>query len=144
MTEPRDWPIDRPASLRPWFLSATGYLGVLFEDHTEAQRAQRSLVEHGVPGQDIRLYTSEQILDTEARLKAERSSLAQVIATVTADHELRRRYLDTAAAGGAGLWLYAPTRQRANQLIQLLAGYDYRLLLYLGDDGSEAIVRDPD
>jgi hypothetical protein len=84
------------------------------------------------------------ILDTEARLKAERSSLAQVMATVTADQELRRRYLDTAAAGGAGLWLYAPTRQRANRLIQLLAGHDYRLLLYLGDEGSEAIVRDPD
>jgi hypothetical protein len=64
--------------------------------------------------------------------------------SVTADHELRRRYLNTAAAGGAGLWLYAPTRQRANQLVQLLAGYDYRLLLYLGDDGSESIVRDPD
>ena len=142
MTEPHNWPMERPAGLRPWVLVATGYLGVLFKDRAQALRAQRSLVEQGVPEQDIRLYTSEQLLGTEARLKAERSSLAQVIATVTADHELRRRYLDTVAAGGAGLWLYAPTRSQANRLIQLLAGHDYRLLLYLGEEGSEAIVRD--
>jgi hypothetical protein len=81
MTEPHDWPMDRPAGLRPWVLSATGYLGVLFKDGADALRGQQGLLEQGVPGQDIRLYTSEEILDMEARLKAERSGLAQAIAT---------------------------------------------------------------
>ena len=56
MTEPREWPIERPPGLRPWFFSAMGYLGVLFKDPREAERAQRGLIEHGVPAADVRLY----------------------------------------------------------------------------------------
>jgi hypothetical protein len=39
MTEPRDWPFEQPASgtLRPWYLTAAGYLAVLFSDSQEAQ-----------------------------------------------------------------------------------------------------------
>jgi hypothetical protein len=39
MTEPRDWPFEQPASgtLRPWYLTAAGYLAVLFRDSQEAQ-----------------------------------------------------------------------------------------------------------
>jgi hypothetical protein len=46
MTEPHDWPFEQPArgTLRPWYLTATGYLAVLFSD-SEAQRAQRGLLE---------------------------------------------------------------------------------------------------
>jgi hypothetical protein len=70
MAEPRDWPIEQPPSLRPWFLSAmghlsaTGHLAILFKTRADAQRAQQSLHARGVPGSDVRLYTSEQILDT--------------------------------------------------------------------------------
>jgi hypothetical protein len=69
MAEPRDWPIEQPPSLRPWFLSAmghlsaTGHLAILFKTRADAQRAQQSLHARGVPESDVRLYTSEQILD---------------------------------------------------------------------------------
>src|SRR6266542_7017585 len=99
MTEPRDWPIERPPGLRPWFFSAMGYLAVLFKSPAEAERAQRGLIDHGVPAADIRLYTAEEILATESRLDAGRSALAKAVAAMTADHAARRRYLDTAAAG---------------------------------------------
>ena len=143
MTEPREWPIERPPGLRPWFFSAMGYFGVLFKDPREAERAQRGLIEHGVPAADVRLYTSAQILDTESRLDTERSLLAKALAALTADRAARRRYLDNAAGGGAALWLYAPTEEDADRLVRELADYDYRSLRYYGGQGFEDILRDP-
>jgi hypothetical protein len=74
--EPHDWPLQRSARgrLRPWFFSAEGYLGLLFKDGEEARRAQRGLLERGVPEQDARLYDAEQVLST--KLVCRRNALA--------------------------------------------------------------------
>ena len=66
MTQPQDWPFEQPAegTLRPWYLTATGYLEVLFSDPEEAQRAQRGLLQHQIPQEELRLYESEEILRT--------------------------------------------------------------------------------
>jgi hypothetical protein len=62
MTEPHDWPFEQPVrgSLRPWYLTAAGYLAVHFPDSQEAQRAKQALLEWGVPADDIRLYDAEE------------------------------------------------------------------------------------
>jgi hypothetical protein len=143
VTELRDWPIERPPRLRPWFFMANGYLGVLFKDPQEAERARHGLLAHGVPEADVRLYTSVQILDMESRLDAERSLLAKALAALTADQAARTRYLDNAAAGGAALWLYAPTEDDADRLIRTLADYPWRSLRYYSHEGTEDILRDP-
>jgi hypothetical protein len=142
MTEPHDWPIERHPGLRPWFFSAMGYLGVLFKDRQEAERARRGLMEHGVPEADVRLYTSAQILDEESRLDSERSPLAKALAALTADRAARKRYLDNAATGGAALWLYVPTEEDAERFVRKLADYNYRSLRYYGDQGPEVILGD--
>jgi hypothetical protein len=51
VTQPKDWPFEQPAdgTLRPWYLTATGYLVALFSDPEEARRTQRGLLEHKVP-----------------------------------------------------------------------------------------------
>ena len=146
MTEPHSWPFEQPASgtLRPWYLTAAGYLAVLFRDGTEAQRAQHGLVERGVPENDIRLYHGEEILAIASRLQQERSALARTIAAVSADREARERYLGNARAGGSALWLFAPTEDRADHLVGLLADYDYGSLRYYGDEGVKDIHRDAD
>jgi hypothetical protein len=142
--EPHDWPLERSArgSLRPWFFSAEGYLGLLFKDGEEARRAQRGLLERGVPNEDVRLYDAEKVLSNEARLEEERSPLARAIAALTADHAAKDRYLGNARAEGSALWLYAPTHERADRLIGLLADYDYLSLRYSGSEGVEFIRRD--
>jgi hypothetical protein len=86
MTEPHDWPFEQPArgTLRPWYLTAVGYLAVLFPDSQEAQRAKQGLVEWGVPANDIRLYDAEEVLNIASRLQQERSILAKTIAAVVA------------------------------------------------------------
>jgi hypothetical protein len=118
--------MDKPPTghnRRPWIFSAKGYLEVLFKDSDEARRAQRGLQERGVPAEDMRLYVAEGILNDEAHVLAERSWLAKVVDALTAGHEARRRYFANAQAGGAALWLYAPTRHDANRLLRPLADH---------------------
>ena len=118
MTEPHDWPLERPGegTLRPWYLTATGYLVVLFGDPEEARRAQQGLLERQVPADEVRVYDAEELLHNLSRLRKE-------------------RFLDNARAGGSAMWLIAPTRERAKKLIGLLADYSYSSLRYYGDEG---------
>ena len=64
MSNERDWPFEKipDKGLRPWFLSADGYLFALFTEVDEARRAKQSLLEQGVPDEDARLYASAEIL----------------------------------------------------------------------------------
>ena len=137
MTEPHDWPLERPGegTLRPWYLTATGYLVVLFGDPEEAQRAQRGLQERQVPAGEVRVYDAEELLQNLSRLRKERSLLARAVAALSADPPARHRFLDNARAGGSAMWLIAPTRERAKKLIGLLADYSYSSLRYYGDEG---------
>ena len=146
VTEPHDWPLEQPAerSLRPWYFRATGYLMVLFSDPEEAQRARRGLLEGEVPQEDIRLYESEEILRIVSRLQEERSIVAKAVAALVADASVKQRFLDNARTGGAALWLVAPTRDRADHLVGLLADYGYSFLRYYGDDGVADVQRDAD
>jgi hypothetical protein len=146
MSEPRDWPLEQPAegTLRPWYLTATGYLVVLFRDPAEAQRAHRGLVEADVPEDEVRLYESEEILRNLARLRQERSILAKAVAALVADPEAKQRFMDNARTGGAAMWLVAPTKDRADQLVGLLADYGYSSMRYYGQDGVSDLQRDAD
>ena len=146
VTEPHDWPLEQPAegTLRPWYFRATGYLMVLFSDPEEAQRAQRGLLEHKVPQEELRLYESEEILRIVAQLQEERSIVAKAVAALVADASVKQRFLATARSGGATLWLVAPTRDHADQLVGLLADYGYPFLRYYGDDGVADVQRDAD
>jgi hypothetical protein len=146
VTEPHDWPLEQPAegTLRPWYFRATGYLMVLFSDPEEAQRAQRGLLEHKVPQEELRLYESEEILRIVAQLQEERSIVAKAVAALVADPSVKQRFLATARSGGATLWLVAPTRDHADYLVGLLADYSYSFLRYYGDDGVADVQRDAD
>jgi hypothetical protein len=59
-----------------------------------------------------------------------------VVDALTADHQARRRSVASAQAGGAALWLYAPTRHDANRLLRLLADYD---VSYVRHDSNEGV-----
>jgi len=146
VTERRDWPPEQSAkgTLRPWHDTAVGYLAVLFEDPEEAQRAERGLPQQGVPEGDLRLYDGEETLRIAARLQQERSILAKAIKEIVVDHRAEQRWLDNARAGGSLLFVYAPTRERANRMVGLLADYQYGSLDYFGEHGVEVIERDVD
>jgi hypothetical protein len=115
---------------------------VLFEDAEEAQRAQRGLGERGVPEGDLRLYDGEETLRVASRLQQERSILAKAIKELVVDYRAEKRWLGNARAGGSLLFLYAPTRERANRMVGLLADYQYGSLDYFGEHGVEVIEQD--
>jgi hypothetical protein len=146
MTQPQDWPFEQPAdgTLRPWYLTTSGYLEVLFSDPEEAQRAQRGLLQHQIPKEELRLYESEEILRILSQLQEARSNVAKAVAALVADPDAKQRLLDNAWTGGAALWLVTPTRDRADHLVQLLADYDYSSLRYYGDHGVTDVQRDAD
>jgi len=144
VAEPHDWPLEQPAkgTVRPWYVTATGYLAVLFREHEEAERAQRGLQEHGVPEQDLRLYGAEETLRLWSRLDEERSILAKAVAALVADRPARERYLSNARSGGSALWIVVPTKERADRLVGLLADWRYVSMRYFGEDGWEDIFGD--
>jgi hypothetical protein len=144
VTEPHNWPFEQSAegNLRPWYLTATGYLMVLFSHPEEAQRARSGLLEHKVAQEDIRLYESEEILRILARAQKERSILAKAVFALAADASVKQRFLDSARTGGATLWLVAPTRDRADHLVGLLADHDYSSLRYYGEEGVADVQLD--
>ena len=141
--EPHDWPMDKPPTghnRRPWTFSTRGYLEVLFTDSDEARRAYVDLQERGVPAADMRLYVAEEILRDEAQLLAGQSWLAKLVDAVTADHQARRRYFANAQAGGAALWLYAPTQHDANRLLRILTDYHVASVRHDGDEGVRELT----
>ena len=143
MTDERDWPFERSAkgTLRPWFLSATGYLAVLFRDPAEAGKACHGLLDCGVPETDIRRYDADDVLRLAAQRDKERSRLAKLVAAVTVDRTAWDRFLTNARAGGVALWVYVPTEDAAQRLSRVLAPYDYLSMRYYGDQGTETIRR---
>jgi hypothetical protein len=90
------------------------------------------------------LYESEEILRILSQLQEERSIVAKAVAALVADPAAKQRFLHNAWTGGAALWLVAPTRDRADHLVQLLADYDYSSLRYYGDHGVTEVERDAD
>jgi hypothetical protein len=144
VTEQRPWPPEQSArgTLRPWHATAAGYLAVLFEDPEEAKRAQRGLPRRGVAEGDLRLYDGEETLRMAARLQQERSILARAIKEIVVDHRAEQRWLGNARAGGSLLFVYAPTKERANRMVGLLADYQYGSLDYFAEHGVEVIERD--
>ena len=144
MTGQRGWPAERSArgTLRPWHATAVGYLAVLFEDPAEAQRARRGLQQQGVPEADLRRYDGQETLRMASRLQQERSILAKAIKELVVDHRAEKRWLGNARAGGSLLFVYAPTKERANRMVGLLADYQYGSLDYFGEHGVEVIEPD--
>ena len=94
--------------------------------------------------EELRLYEAEEILRNLARLQEERSILARAVAALAADPGTRQRFLDNAHTGGSALWLVAPTKDRADQLVGLLADYSYSFLRYYGQEGVSDLQRDAD
>ena len=52
------------------------------------------------------------------------------------------RWLGNARAGGSLLFIFAPSQERANWIVRLLADYQYGSLDYFGEHGVEVIEQD--
>jgi hypothetical protein len=86
--------------------SSTPRVAIL-DDADHAERARAALVEAGFADRDLRVYTSQQILDSWERFQAERSLVQRVAGAVTDDPDTIEQYFGYAREGRSALWVHA-------------------------------------
>jgi hypothetical protein len=85
-----------------------GFLVAILEDDEHAERARAALREAGFADRDLRVCTSQQILDDHERFLAQRSIARRVVSAVAPDPDSIQRYVDRAREGRSALWVHVP------------------------------------
>jgi hypothetical protein len=81
------------------------------------------LAEAGFADRDLRVYTSQQILDSWERFQAERSLAQRVAGAVTDDPDTIELYFGSARQGRAALWVRVPDEADADRAVRRLADH---------------------
>ena len=113
---------DPAARDRPLVFNPQGFLVAILEDADQAEQARAALAESGFADRDLRVYTSQQILDSWERFQAERSLAQRVAGAVTDNPETIERYFGYARAGRAALWIHVPD-DNADRAVRVLADH---------------------
>jgi hypothetical protein len=130
---------DPPARARPLVFNPTGFLVVIVQDADQAERAKAALAQAGFAEKDLRVYTSQEILDSWERFLAERSVAQRVVGAVTDDPETNVLYFGYARQGRAALWVRIPERDDAKRALRHLIDHQVLHVRYYGHDGQEDI-----
>jgi hypothetical protein len=114
---------DPAARERPLVFNPQGFLVAILEDADQAEQARAALAEAGFADRDLRVYTSQQILDSWERFQAERSLAQRVAGAVTDDPDTIELYFGYARQGRAALWVHVPDDADANRAVRSLADH---------------------
>jgi len=87
---------DPSARERPLVFNPEGFLVAILQDADQAEQAKTTLAEAGFAERDLRVYTSQEILDSWERFQSERSLAQRVAGAVTDDPETIEQYLQLA------------------------------------------------
>ena len=117
---------DPAARDRPLVFTPQGFLVAILEDADQAEQAKASLAEEGFAEKDLRVYTSQEVLDGWERFRAERSLAQRVAGAVTDDPDTIELYFGYARAGRCALWVRVPDRDNASRAVRRLA--DHQIL----------------
>lgn len=128
---PMDVTEDHPLP-RPWHLPPDGFLVVILTDPEEAQRAETALVRNGFSRRDIKLYTGEQILESDELLMGGRTAVSKVAGVVVDDVEGRSLYLAYGREGRCAMWVRLPDEDDVAKALRVLADFDYLHARYYG------------
>jgi hypothetical protein len=136
------WPMgmsDQDPSLanRPLLFNPKGFLVAILEDDDHAERARAALRAAGFADRDLRVYTSQQILDDHQRHLAQRSLARRVVGAVTVDQDAIKRYLDRAREGRAALWVHVPDDADARRAVRCLADHPVLHLRHYGQERQQ-------
>jgi hypothetical protein len=117
---------DPAARDRPLVFNPQGFLVAILEDADQAEQARAALAEAGFADRDLRVYTSQEILDSWERFQAERSLAQRVAGAVTDDPATIELYFGYARQGRSALWVHVPEEADAKRAVRVLA--DHRVL----------------
>jgi hypothetical protein len=128
---------DPAARDRPLFFNPQGFLVAILDDADQAEHAKAGLVEAGFAVTDLRVYTSQQILDSWERFQAERSLAQRVVGAVTDDPDTIELYIGYAREGRSALWVHVPEDADAKRAIRALADHRVLHIRHYGHDRQD-------
>ena len=130
---------DPAARDRPLVFAPEGFLVAILEDADQAEQARATLVDAGFADRDLRVYTSQQILDSWERFQAERSLDQRVAGAVTDDPDTIEQYFGYARQGRSALWVHVPADADAKRAVRALADHSVLHFRHYGHGGQEDI-----
>jgi hypothetical protein len=114
-----------------------GFLVAILEDAEQAERARVALAAAGFAERDLRVYTSQQILDSWERFQAERSLAQRVTGALTDDPDTIEQYFGYARQGRSALWVHVPDDAAANRAVRALADHQVLHFRHYGHDRQD-------
>ena len=91
----------------------------------------------GFAERDLRVYTSQQILDSWERFQAERSLAQRVAGAVTDDPDTIKLYVGYARAGRSALWVHVPEYDDADRAVRGLADHQVLHFRHYGHNSQQ-------
>jgi hypothetical protein len=136
------WPMgmtdqDPPISARPLAFSPQGFLVAILEDADQAEQAKATLAAAGFADRDLRVYTSQQILDDHKRFLAQRTLPRRVVGAITDDPDTIELYFGYARAGRSALWVHVPEDDDAERAVRSLADHQVLHFRHYGHDSQQ-------
>jgi hypothetical protein len=128
---------DPAARDRPLVFNPQGFLVAILDDADHAERARAALAEAGFADRDLRVYTSQKILESWERFQAERSLAQRVAGAVTDDPATIERYFGYAREGRSALWVHVPDDADAARAVRALADHQVLHFRHYGHDRQE-------
>ena len=128
---------DPATRARPLVFNPQGFLAAILEDADQAEQARAALAGVGFADRDLRVYTSQQILDSWKRFQAERSLAQRVAAAVTDDPDTIELYFGYARAGRSVLWVHVPDEADAKRAVRALADHQVLHFRHYGHDRQD-------
>ena len=136
------WPTDMSdqdpaARARPLVFNPQGFLVAILQDADRAEQARAALAEAGFADRDLRVYTSQQILDSWERFQAERSLAQRVVGAVTDDPATIEQYFGYARQGRSALWVHVPDDADADRAVRALADHQVLHFRHYGHNSQQ-------
>jgi hypothetical protein len=94
-------------------------------------------VDAGFAETDLRVYTSQQILDDHERFLAQRTLARRVVGAVTDDPATIKLYFGYARQGRAALWVHVPDDADAERAVRLLADHQVLHFRHYGHNSQQ-------
>jgi hypothetical protein len=130
---------DPAAQERPLVFNPEGFLVAIPEDADQADQARTALAGAGFAQGDLRVYTSQEILDSWERFQVERSLTQRVVGALTDDPAAIEAYFGYARQGRSALWVRVPEDADAKRAVRLLADHQVLHLRHYGHGSQHGL-----
>jgi hypothetical protein len=136
------WPFgatDGGPDSRPLVVDLENVLIAILANDDAGEAAEQALHAVGHSDENVRRYTSEQILAYDEAFRSGRGLKERVVGALVDDGDSMDRYVQYAREGCSALWILTRDRDDANRLIRHLADDEIVFVWFHGSEGLETM-----